>query len=326
MLSASLILLVGCRHQSGFDLLVSGMSSAKAIQSEYVIHSKRGKDVSVSFLYSRPGRFLVSSQDFKMVTNEVDGYYETIPSQKLYDSLPFDGQTYPGTGKLVNPSVINGGPVCASNPNDIFKGAKWVFKGKKGNEETYSKVVATAMGNEEYALVVNDKGFPVKFSSPAFVFETKSFEYLDEQPISKFLIEPRDGDVCIRTTSDRFSLENGKKFDISQLQASPDSQNFKFDGEILFGIINPQEPTSQNAIGWLHKAGAGYRKVSISRGKATTGLYDPTGSIVDKMTTTTPTFVLVGKDGKVQGLWMGFDSAGVAEFEKDIQKAIEGKE
>ena len=102
--------------------------------------------------------------------------------------------------------------------------------------------------------------------------------------------------------------------------------NFKLDGDTLFAIVDPSEPTSANAISWIAKPGQGYRKVQVSKGQAATGFFDPKGTEVDKLTTTTPAFVLVGKDGTIKSLWLGFDPDGVSTFEKDIQAAIDGKE
>lgn len=327
MLTASLFLLAGCKHKSGFEQLVSQMSDAKAIKSQYVIHAKGRPDVTIDFIFSKPHRFLITSADFVIDSNEADGHFEMLHSQKLYDVLPWDGEAYPGTGKLVPTQFAQAGPASGTNPKDFAPEIKWASKGISGGIETYVKTVPTMAGPQDYTLMVNDQGRPVKFIAPGnVVYEIKNFEYMDEQPLEKFRIEPKDNYVCIRTQMDRFALQNGEKFDWSAFKASPDVNNFKLEGETLFVIVDPAEPSSKPAIQWSKKAGKGFTIVTISKGQATSGFFDPDGAQIDKMTTTTPTFALVGKDGMIKGLWQGFDPDGVPTFEGDIQRAIEGKD
>lgn len=325
MLLPIAILFLGCKHQSGYDRLVSGMDGSKAIQSQYVIHQKGQKDVTVNFLFSKPNRFLVTSDDFTIASNEVDGHFESLDSEKVYDLLPPAGPIYPGTGKLLSPHVVRAGPASATNPKDFASNVKWQLKSNTGGIETYSKTIESQQGPMTFTLVVNSDGKPIKFMSPGIEYEIKSFEYLDEQPLEKFRVEPKDGYVCVRIPVDTISLETGEKFTWTQFKASSDVSDFKPTGPTLFAIVDPKEPTSVRSLDWIKKVGNGYTKVQISKGDAQTGFVDPSGVEIDKITTTTPAFFLVDPDGTIKGMWLGFDAEGTLAFEADIQKAISGK-
>jgi hypothetical protein len=92
----------------------------------------------------------------------------------------------------------------------------------------------------------------------------------------------------------------------------------------MFVLVDPLDPTSFGAIKWMKSAGSRFRKIAVSKGNALSGFYDPTGAEIDKLTSTTPMFVMVDKSSKITAMWFGFDSAKIPEFEKDIQTALAG--
>ncbi|MBS1727416.1 MAG: hypothetical protein JST51_11900 [Armatimonadetes bacterium] len=326
MLIPSLILFAGCKQSSGYDRLVSEMDHAKAIHTQYVIHVKGQNDIAIDFLYSKPNRFLVTSSDFSMHCNEIDGHYEEMLDEKKYDLLPWDNKPYPGTGKLLAADLIHAGPASATNPKDFAPNKKWELKSKKDGVETYSKTVDSVSGPQTFTMKVGTDGMPKSFEGPGVVYEVKKFEYVDEQPIEKFRISPADGFVCIRVPVDHIPLETGQKFDWSGFKAASDVQGFSPKGPTMFAIVDPKEPTSARAMDWIRKAGQGYTKVMVSKGEASSGFYDPTGEVVDKITTTTPLFLMVSPDGTVKAMWLGFDADGIPAFEADIQKALSAKD
>ncbi len=327
MVTSTLFLLLGCKPKSGYDQLVSRMDSTESVKSTYIIHAKGQKDVTIQFLYSKPGRYLATSDDFVVASNEVDGHFESVYRDQMYDSLPWDGKSYPGTGHIVPTQFFEGGPATATNPSKFASKTPWKLKGTTNGIETYTKTIESMMGPQTFTLMVKSDGTPYKFIAPGDVeYEVTSFECQGEQPVEKFRVEPKEGFVCYRTATTDFHLVDGETFDWSKFQAADDVKSFKADGLTLFAIVDPNELSSQNALGWMKKPGSGYTKILISKGSAASGFYDPDGKLVDKLTTTTPSFALVNKDRKIIGLWMGFDPEGAAAFEADIKKAIEDRD
>ena len=323
MLCASLLLLAGCKHKSGLEILSGQMTGMKALKSQYVIQRKGQKDLVVDFLFSKPNRILATSPDFAVACNEIDGHFESPFASLAYDSLPWDGKLYPGTGKLVSPSYVSAGPVSSESPNAIAPEVPWKLESKSGSIERYTKTVQSLRGPQVFKLEVDDQGKPVKFQSPeGIIYVTRSFEMVGEIPIEQFRVEPRDGFVCSRINLDQMTLQAGEKFGWSQYKAAPDVSNFTIGGNTLFAIIDPTEASSHNTETWLKTVNAKYKKVTISKGKANSGFFDPKGDEIRKLTTSTPTFVLVDKDSKIIGLWLGFDTENIKEFEADILKAI----
>lgn len=327
MVTSTLFLLLGCKPKSGYDQLVSRMDSAASVKSTYVIHSKGQKDVTIQFLFSKPGRYLATSNDFVVATNEVDGHFESVLNDQMYDALPWDGRNFPGTGSLVPTQFFEAGPGSANNPQKFAPKTPWKLKETINGVETYTKTIESMMGPQTFTLMVKTDGTPYKFIAPGdVVYEVTSFECSGELPVDQFRVEPKEGFVCYRTATTDFHLVDGETFDWTKFQAADNVKSFKADGLTLFAIVDPAESSSQNALTWLKKAGMGYAKVSISKGAATSGFFDSDGKLIDKLTMTTPAFALVNKDRKIIGLWMGFDPEGTAAFEADIKKAIDDRD
>jgi hypothetical protein len=208
-------------------------------------------------------------------------------------------------------------------PSEISKEIPWKLEGKSGSIERYVKNVDSEKGRQTIRLEVDSDGKPVKFSvTPGPTFLTKSFEIVDEIPLEQFHVEPKDGFVSHRIYQDTMRLQTGAKFSWSQFKASDDTTSFKLDGSTLFALVDPSEASSMNASAWLRSPNAKYKKVVISKGTTKTGFYDPIGDEIQKMTTSTPTFVLVNKDSVIIGLWLGFDPENPKAFEADIVKAL----
>lgn len=323
MLLASLLLLAGCKQKSGFDQLTSQMDNAKAIKSQYVVQVPGQADVVVECLYTQPDRVIMTSKDFVVATNSIDGHFESMFATKQYDSMPWDNVIYPGTGQLVSAYMVQAGPATAINPNKFYKDTPWKLIKKVDGVESYSKEIQTLKGVDRYELYVDSHGKPLKFTAPGdATYQIKSFEIVDDIPMDKFRVEPREGFVAVRTQMDFLALGTGQKFSWSQFTAAPDVSPFRADGFTVFAFVDPTEPTSEGAIKWLSTAGKGYKKVSISRGQASSGFFDKSGVEFDKLTTSSPTFVLIDKDSKIIGMWQGFDPNAVAAFDKDIELAI----
>ena len=323
MLCASLILLAGCKQKSGLEILNSRMTGLKALKSQYVVKHKGEKDMVIDFIFSNHSRVLATSSDFAIGTNEIDGRFESYFPDRNYDSLPWDLAAPPGTGKLVNAEYITGGPVCGTAPNDLIKSIPWKLEGKSGSIERYWKVAQSKDGPLTFRLEVDERGMPVKFEAPHdMIYVTKSFEIVDDIPLAKFRVEPKDGFVSKRVPTDQISLQTGEKFDYSKFKKAPDTTGFRLEGKTLFAIVDPNEPSSNNSLSWINQASPQYKKVRISIGKANSGFFDPTGDLVRRITTSTPMFILVDKDSTILGLWLGFDPETYKEFEADILKAI----
>lgn len=323
MVIASMLLLAGCKKQTGLQMLSDKMDHIKALKSEYLVREKGEKDVVVTLLYVKPNRILFSSEDFVVATNEIDGHFESVFSNKVYDSLPWDGKVYPGTRNLVATSFLTAGPAAANPPNNLAKSIPWKLESSSGGVERYTKTISDQEGPKTFKLEVNDKGMPVQFIGPTGIsYIVRKFELVDDIPMEKFRVEPKLGFIGRGIVQDMMMMQTGGKFDWSKFQAATDVSQFKLEGNTLFAIIDPNENTSKNASAWLKTPGKEYRKVTICKGKATSGFFDPTGQNIDKLTSSTPTFVLVNKDSMIIGLWLGFDATNTKDFEADILKAI----
>jgi hypothetical protein len=326
MLVATLLLLAGCKQKSGIEILDAQMSGLKALRSQYVVRKEGEKDILINVLYSKPNRILVTSDDFVVALNEVDGHFESMFSEKIYDLLPWDGKVYPGTGKIVSTLLLEAGPAVANPPVHLIPEQPWALENKKGNIERYTKTVQGGDGPQVFKLEITDKGVPVQFIVPSGIsYIVKSFELVDDIPLEKFRVEPKEGFVSHRISPDLLTLETGMKFDWSKFKAANDVSQFKLDGNTMFVFVDPSEASSLSAMTWLRAPGAGYRKVTISKGSAVSGFFDPNGIEIAKVTTTTPKFVMVDKDAKVIGMWLGFDPESVAEFEKDVLSVLNKK-
>lgn len=321
MLIASILLLVGCKQKSGFDKLCDQMEGAKAIKSQYVVVMDGQPEITIDLLHSKPNRTLITSKDFVIATNEEDGHFESVFSKQIYDYFPWNGNPYAGTGKLVGTHLIQGGPITAMNPRKISSEVPWKLEKKANGIESYIKVIESREGKQVIKMDIDADGKPIQFIAPGnIVFKTKSLEYISEPPLESFRVKPKDGFVNHRTQVDQIGPHNGAKFDWSKFQAAADVSNFKLKDANLFAIVNPSEPTSQPVLAWL-KQSSSFQKVQVSKGKATSGFYDESGSEIEKITTTTPFFLLVDKKAQVIGMWIGFDPEKVKEFEADIALA-----
>jgi hypothetical protein len=323
MLCASLILLAGCKQKTGLEILNVRMAGMKALKSQYLVQHKGEKGIIVDFIFSSHTRVLATTSDFVIGCNEVDGHFESSFADKVYDAMPWDGKAFPGTGKLISSDYVTGGPVSANPPDSIAKATPWKLESKSGSIERYSKTVQTQKGPQTFKLEVDESGKPVKFEAPGdIVYITKSFEIVDEIPITKFHFEPREGFICNRIQADLLNLQTGEKFDFSKFSSAPDAKAFRLEEKTLFAVVDPKEPSSKNALSWINKAGATYKKMTISVGDASSGFFDLTGDLIRKITTSTPMFILVDKDSTIIGLWLGFDPENTKGFESDILKAI----
>ena len=326
MVIASLLLLMGCKQKSGMDLLTDQMSGLKALKSQFVVHKDGEKDVTVTVLYSKPNRILMTSDIFVVALNEEDGHFESIFAERTYDHMPWDGKVYPGTGKLVSRDMINAGPAAANPPSKIVPVVKWSLESKKGGVERYTKTVQSKEGDQIFKLEITDKGVPILFAANDITYNIKSFELVDSIPLETFRVAPKDGFVNHRLQQDVMMIETGMKFDWSKFKAASDVSNFKLAGNTMFVFVDPKEGSSLNAMNWIKQSSPGYRRITISAGNAASGFYDPTGSEISKITSSTPTFVMVNKQGKITGMWLGFDRDNVAEYEKDIQAVLTKKD
>jgi hypothetical protein len=321
MLIASILLLAGCKQKSGFDKLCDQLEGAKAIKSQYVVQIEGQPEITIDLLFSKPNRTIVTSKDFIIATNEVDGHFESLYSKKVYDTYPWSGQPYAGTGKLVGAHLIQGGPVTAMNPRKISPQEPWKLTKKENGIESYTKVIESREGNQVIKMDVDSDGKPIQFTAPGnIVFITKTLEYIPEPPLESFRVKPKDGFVSHRTQVDQIGPHNGSKFDWSKFKASPDVSQFKLKDSNLFAIVDPSEPTSQPVLTWMKKSSS-FQKIQVSKGTATTGFFDESGSEIEKLTTTTPFFLLVDKNAQIIGMWIGFDPSKVKEFEADIELA-----
>ena len=323
MMLASILMLIGCKKQTGLEILSTKMDGMKSLKTEYIVRQAGQKDVSVSFIYSKPNRMLFTSSDFVVALNEIDGHFESKFSDKVYDQMPWDGRVFPGTRNLVPDPIVTAGPFSGASPSVIAKGTPWKLDGKTGNVERYSKTIQSQEGPQTYKLEVNENGEPVLFvSADETSYVTKSFQIVDEIPLPPFRVEPKEGFLAHELPGDLLMLQTGAKFDWSKFQATNEVRGFKLDGNTLFVFVDPSEPSSRNAMAWINIAGAGYRKVTITKGSAQAGFFDPTGEEIRKITSSTPLFVMVDKDSKILGMWLGFDPAKTKEFDADIQKMI----
>lgn len=323
MLTATLVLLAGCRHKSGMEILSAQMDGLKGLRSQYVVHRPGEKDVLVDILFSKPNRILATSENFVIALNEIDGHFESNFSEKIYDTMPWDGHVYPGTGKIVASEFVNAGPASANPPNKIVPEVPWKLESTKNGVERYTKTIRGADGPLTFKLEISDQGRPVQFISPGDVsYIVKRFEVIGEQPIEKFRVEPREGFLSHRVVPDLLMLQTGEPFGWAKFKTASDVSSFKLEGNTMFVLVDPAEMSSQNAVGWAKQPATGYRKVMVSKGNATSGFYDPTGKEIDQMTSSTPTFVMVGKDSKIMAMWSGFDPDDVTQFEMDIAKAL----
>lgn len=323
MLTATLVLLAGCHQKSGMDILSAQMDGLKALRSQYVVHRPGEKDVTINILFSKPNRILATSESFVVALNEIDGHFESNFSEKIYDTMPWDGHIYPGTGKIVAPEFLNAGPASGNPPNKIVGEVPWKLESKMDGIERYTKTIRGAEGPQTFKLEISDQGKPIQFISPGDVsYIVKNFELIDEQPIEKFRVEPRLGFLSHRIVPDLVMLQTGGPFSWSKFKAASDLSSFKLEDITMFVLVDPAEMSSKNAIAWVKQPATGYRKVKVSKGTATSGFYDPTGKEIDQMTSSTPMFVMVGKDSKITAMWSGFDPDGVIQFEADIVKAL----
>lgn len=323
ILIAAITALYGCKQKSGFEQLDSQMASAKAIHTVFVMSSKGSQPTKIEFLVSKPNRFLITSADFSAVSNEEDGHFETVYSHKVYDFLPWDGKPVPGTGKILPAALYFGGPVIGFSAKLVSPEAPWKLLSNKGGVESYEKKVDSQEGPVVYHLDVKSDGTLIRYVAPGGVsFDVQKFEYLSEQPIDKFRFEAKEGYVSTRTATDTFTLTYGQKFDFSKFKSAAGTSEPK-GPYTLVALLDPAEPTSTRASAWLAKAGVGYEKVTVSKGQSSTGYFDPNGAVIDKLTTTTPTFLLLNKNRVIVGMWMGYDANRDAELEKDIKTAME---
>ncbi|MEI8283327.1 MAG: hypothetical protein WCG75_13040, partial [Armatimonadota bacterium] len=174
MVLASILLLIGCKKQTGLEILSTKMDGMKSLKTEYIVRQKGQKDVSVSFIYSKPNRMLFTSSDFVVALNEIDGHFESKFSDKVYDQMPWDGRIFPGTRNLVPDQIITAGPFSGASPSVIVKGTPWKLDGKTGNVERYSKTIQSQDGPQTYKLEVNENGDPVAFvGADATTYVTK---------------------------------------------------------------------------------------------------------------------------------------------------------
>ncbi len=323
MMIVSLVLLAGCKKQSGLQILSDRMDHLKAIRSEYVVREKGKKDVVVRLLFSKPNNILFTSDDFVVATNEIDGHFESVFSNKVYDVMPWDGRGFPGTRNLVSTAFLMAGPGAANPPNNIAKSIPWKLEGKSGGIERYSKTFHDSEGDKTLKLEVTDTGEPVQFTGPTEIsYVVKKFEIVDNIPFEKFRVEPRSGFLARGVSRDLLTLQTGAIFDWSKFKAASDVSQFKLEGNTMFVFIDPNETTTKKASAWLNLPGKGYRKLTISVGQASSGFFDPSGLEIRKMTSSTPMFVMVNKDSKIIGMWLGFDPANTKDFEADILKAL----
>jgi hypothetical protein len=323
MMLASIFMLIGCKKQTGLEILSTKMDGMKSLKTEYIVRQSGQKDVSVSFIYTKPNRMLFTSSDFVVALNEVDGHFESKFSDKVYDQMPWDGRVFPGTRNLVPDPIITAGPFSGASPSVIAKGTPWKLEGKTGNVERYSKTVQSQEGPQTYKLEVNENGEPVSYvGTDETTYVAKSFQVVDELPLQQFRVEPKLGFLAYELPADLLMLQTGAKFDWSKFQAASDVRSFKPDGNTLFIFVDPSEPSSRNAMTWISSAGSGYKKVTITKGSSQTGFFDPSGEEIRKITSSTPLFVMVNKDLKIVGMWLGFDLAKTKQFEADIQLAL----
>jgi hypothetical protein len=276
----------------------------------------------------KAGQYIISMQE--PIVREIDS------SQMMYDETEFPGQVQAPHSRLADAAQAFPGWIYIKKLTDLEPpgksnftslGAKSIM-GKKCDGLAGSFTVQTS--NAKYEIWVDEAGLIRQFhaditSQGRRVVQT--WTVVDWNTRSSF--KPDEFTVNIPIGYSPYALDYhfprlavGDKFPMtgwkSKSGGSLNLASLAKNGRLLVAILDSENP-SASALPSLRRLAAKLPIVVVGPGSAA-----PMATLLDAGAMRkidpqgTPFFALVDKSGKIVKLWMGFDGAHAAEFEKDV--------
>lgn len=269
----------------------------------------------------RPGRlrFDVQSGGFDYTLSGTErGYVEIDRVEKAYDERPSTGslQLYDSriseAGALLIPTYLLAGSTSA-----IFQGQK-----PKAVGDELRATYQTQSGEVELRLAIDPQGQPIRYTQieggRSKVWRTVSFA-AGSTDLAAYRIEAPLGYVPHALPELPAPLPIGSPAPLKGWQRMGKSLDL---GEAQPGrprllAVLGGDTASRNAKPFLVDLGKSMPVYLIGPGE----ISDPTGAPTKRLSPPgTPMFYLVGGDGKVKRLWLGFEKAGGAAWENEVRK------
>jgi hypothetical protein len=321
MVFLSALLLIGCRQTSTLQQFEDRIKSTQAFRATIEMKTRSGRIETLEVLRSLPHRLLITSKNYSLTVNEIDGILELGQQDKQYDLIDWRGEFQPGTGKIMPPEMIFSGPFSGMSVSKFAPLKSWKNLRKADGTETWQAEYQTQEGPQKANFTVKNDGTPITFETAGLSYQSKNFEFLPEQPIEKFRLPIPDGFIPIQSPIEVGEIRAGSVLELSGLE---NTVELRQKGLTLVGVFDG-EPVSEKALKAFLQIERKATKITIIRGAKRSGLSalnDPDGKIVDTWTDSFPAFYLVNGKGQVLALWQGFDAENPKKQSEEIDIAI----
>ncbi|RYG24666.1 hypothetical protein EON82_09925 [bacterium] len=292
--------------------------------------SIRGRAVGTETLrVSRPNRMRYdlkgSGIDYSLSSTE-KGYVEVDRVELAYDEHKWPGglQVYESRLKPIAESVFPRYVLPAAIAG--FLRSKPTVAAVDGGEELRVKI-QTPTGEMEMRLLVDGQGRPARYSEGmGGQFTTwKLTSFKDgSSDLANYRIEAPVGYVPYALPELPYPLQVGEAAPLTgwrKAGAAVDLAEPQRGKTRLLAVLGSDCPASKAVRPSLAALAKSMPVLIIGPGEIT----DPSGALMKRLSPPgTPMFYMVGPDGKVTGLWLGFDLAKAAAWQNEIREAAKG--
>lgn len=316
-------------------------SRFQGAETSYTVHQKGVPTATAHFLFLRGKSMRLDAKwkgsDYSYVTTRSGLLRELERSTRTYDEYE-KGAPYglvpssiSATQGFVYPFFILANDIrsgYSKSPKTTYIGRSTVL-GRGADVVRFE--VLTQMGPVFQEFSIDDRGQIVQFAQfngsvdrrpNARIWQFESFKGLTSVPSSRWTLAIPNGYVPYRLPDADGPMRVGSKFPFSGWTGSagrlPGGTRALY---ALIGVDSPPSAKSLVALSELKRRGLKVYLLSDARSRAAAQgrYYDATGRSLGALSVTgTPTFFLVGKSGKIEHLWMGYDPEKRMDFVKEV--------
>lgn len=259
---------------------------------------------------------------------------ETVSTDKLYDEHPSRGLSLRGT-RLSSAAQIFPDWIRIKDLRAIGKDPKWMLKGYQvrngiGADRLYLRQEENGAGSI-HIVDIDMRGFIVGFDQEQWnpMMRTRyRWDVTDYRPRTSFVVGELDLALPIGYMPYALDYTQGGAEPGGTFPLTGWSRELKIAKTSLLVVYGEDCEASERALPWLHKLESTMPVIYVSDGKpklVPSALYDPSGKQMEQLDfQATPAMYLLAPDGKILGMWMGYDSARAVAVQKEIVETAAG--
>jgi hypothetical protein len=330
--------------ETAFDHYRDFMKSAPAIEARFTVRQASGPAANATMLLQRGSKVRLDSKwrdsDYSFVTTKGGLMRELERSSRMYDEMEVNAPyAFPASEISSTPEFVLPFFIGSTDLRDVFgPNSKKTPLGPStidGNQVHGVRFeVMTQLGMEYGEFALKEDGTLVearRYSRSADnrdkgrIWRFDSIKSIPSIPAERMELDIPNGYVPYRLPDVPGPLAIGQPFPFAGWTGGP---ALKKGSRTLYALIGEDCPPGEASLPALKDLGAAGLKVVVlseaaNAASAKGRYYDPSGKSLDAlMAPATPVYYLVGSDGKVQRLWMGYDPAKRKAWVSEIKAAL----